>query len=197
MAGNVSSDKAALRKEAESRRRALSPEVVQRWGGEVQRHLAALPLFSDRVVRAVAVYDAQPFEVPLGALVLELTQRGVDCVFPRVVRGSKQLAFHLVGDDWVCGPFGIREPDPRSPARAIKDIDVFLVPGVAFTREGARIGRGAGYYDTTLALRGPQAQTIGIAFECNVVPAVPMEAHDVWMDLVATEQGVFPALPRD
>jgi len=79
---------------------------------------------------------------------------------------------------------------------ANKDIDVFLVPGVAFTREGARIGRGAGYYDTTLALRGPQAQTVGIAFEDNVVPAVSMEAHDVWMDFIATEKGVLPALRR-
>lgn len=196
MAGNVSSDKAALRKEAESRRRALSPEVIERWGGEVQRHLAALPLFSDRVVRAVAVYDAQPFEVPLGELVLELNARGVDCVFPRVVKGSKELVFHLVGDEWTKGPFGIREPSPRSPVRAISEIDVFLVPGVAFTREGARIGRGAGYYDTTLARRGPQAKTIGIAFESNVVPHVPMEAHDVWLDYVATERGVFPASRR-
>lgn len=196
MAGNVSSDKAALRKEAESRRRRLSPEVIERWGGEVQMHLAALPLFSDQVVRAVAVYDAQPFEVPLGELVLELQGRGVDCVFPRVVRGSKELVFHLVGEEWTKGPFGIREPDPRSPSRAIKDIDVFLVPGVAFTREGARIGRGAGYYDTTLALRGPQAKTIGIAFECSVVAQVPMEAHDVWLDHLATERGVSPARSR-
>lgn len=196
MAGNVSSDKAALRSEAQSRRRALSPEVVQRWGGEVQRHLAALPLFSDQVVRAVAVYDAQPFEVPLGELVLELDARGVDCVFPRVVRGSKELVFHLVGDEWTRGPFGIREPSPRSPGRAIADIDVFLVPGVAFTRAGARLGRGAGYYDTTLARRGPQARTIGIAFECNVVTQVPMEAHDVWLDFLATERGVAPARPR-
>ncbi len=196
MAGNVSSDKAALRSEAESRRRALSPEVVQRWGGEVQRHLAALPLFSDQVVRAVAVYDAQPFEVPLGELVLELNARGVVCVFPRVVRGSKELVFHLVGDEWTRGPFGIREPSPRSPVRAIADIDVFLVPGVAFTRAGARLGRGAGYYDTTLARRGAQARTIGIAFECNVVTQVPMEAHDVWLDFLATERGVAPARPR-
>jgi 5-formyltetrahydrofolate cyclo-ligase len=73
MAGNVSSDKAVLRREVESRRRALSPEVVQRWGGEVQRHLAALPLFSDRIIRAVAVYDAQPFEVPLFEFVDEIS----------------------------------------------------------------------------------------------------------------------------
>ena len=187
MAGNVSSDKAALRKEAESRRRALSPEVVQRWGGEVQRHLAALPLFSDRVVRAVALYDAQPFEVPLGDFVLELS-------FPRVIKGSRELVFHVVGEKWTKGPFGIREPASHSPVRAIADIDVFIVPGVAFTRDGRRLGRGGGYYDATLAGRGPNAQTIGVVFDCNVVNDLPMEAHDVKVDFIGTELGVFPAV---
>ncbi len=191
MAGNFSSDKAALRKEAESRRRSLSPEVVQRLGGEVQRHLAALPLFSDRVIRAVAVYDAQSFEVPLGDLVLELGSRGVVCVFPRVVKGSQVLSFRLVGDEWARGPFGLREPPPHAPQRAIADIDLFLVPGVAFTRAGLRLGRGGGYYDATLACRSPGAPCIGVAFDCNVVTDLPVDAHDVPMDFVATESGVL------
>lgn len=192
MAGNVSSDKAALRKEAESRRRALSPEAVERWGGEVQRHLAALPLFSDQVVRAVAVYDAQAFEVPLGDFVLELSSRGVQCVFPRVVKGARELSFHHVDDEnWAKGPFGIREPPSHAPVRAISEIDVFIVPGVAFTRDGRRLGRGAGYYDTTLARRGARAQTIGVAFDCSVVDDLPTEPHDVKVDFLATERGVF------
>lgn len=191
MAGNVSSDKAALRREVESRRRALSPEVVQRWGGEVQRHLAALPLFSDRVVRAVAVYDAQPFEVPLGEFVEELSARGVMCLYPRVVRGSRELHFHEVRDgEWVKGPLGLREPSASAPSRGLGEIDVFIVPGAAFTRDGRRLGRGGGYYDATLSRRGPQAWTIGVAFECSVVSELPVEPHDVRVDSLATERGV-------
>ena len=179
---------------ADSTRKAYRQDLsdFQRWGGEVQRHLAALPLFSDRVVRAVAVYDAQPFEVPLADFVLELSGRGVTVVFPRVIKGSRELVFHVVGDAWAKGPFGIREPASHCPVRAIADIDVFLVPGVAFTRDGLRLGRGGGYYDATLAKRGPAAQTIGVAFECNVVPEVPTEAHDVRVDFLATERGVAP-----
>jgi 5-formyltetrahydrofolate cyclo-ligase len=194
MAGNVFQDKVALRREAESRRRALSPAVVERWGGEVQRHLAALPLFSERIIRAVAVYDAQAFEVPLRDFIDELSGRGVHCVYPRVVKGSRELAFHVVdADKWVKGPFGIREPSPWAPTRAIEDIDVFIVPGVAFTRTGQRLGRGGGYYDCTLARRGPQARCIGVAFEQNVVPELPTEPHDVTVDFLATELGVFDA----
>ncbi|MFZ5441005.1 MAG: 5-formyltetrahydrofolate cyclo-ligase, partial [Myxococcota bacterium] len=158
-----------------------------------QRHLAALPLFSDRVVRAVAVYDAQSFEVPLGELILELGTRGVTCVFPRVVRGSRELAFHPASEDWARGPFGLREPPARAPERPIDSIDIFLVPGVAFTLAGARLGRGGGYYDATLAKRNRDAVCIGVAFDCNVVPDLPMNDRDVWMDYVATERGVFAA----
>lgn len=191
MAGNVFSDKAALRSEVEGRRRALSPEVVNRWGGEVQRHLAALPLFSDRVIRAVAVYQPQPFEVPLHDFVLELSGRGVVCAFPRLVRGERVLAFHSARDEWIAGPLGLREPPLHSPRHAIADLDVFVVPGVAFTRGGARLGRGGGYYDATLALRGPGAVCVGVSFECCLVDELPVEPHDVPMDLVVTERGVF------
>lgn len=192
MAGNVSSDKAALRQLVEGRRRALSPEVVQRWGGEVQRHLAALPLFSDRVVRAVAVYDAQPFEVPLADFIEELSGRGVTCLYPRVVKGSRELAFHEVRDgEWQTGPLGLRQPRATCPSRGIHQIDVFIVPGAAFTPDGRRLGRGGGYYDATLALRHQAAWTIGVCFDSMIVTALPTEAHDVRVDSVATESGVL------
>jgi 5-formyltetrahydrofolate cyclo-ligase len=169
---------------------------VQRWGGEVQRHLAASPLFSDQIVRAVAVYDAQPFEVPLADFIAELSSRGVTCVYPRVVKGTRVLTFHVVGDTWARGPFGLREPPSFAPQRAIADIDVFLVPGVAFARDGRRLGRGGGYYDSTLAHRGPNAKCIGVTFDCNVVTDLPVEAHDVRVDYVVTETGVLPTNAR-
>lgn len=187
MAGNVSSDKAAQRKDAEGRRRSLSPEVVARWGGEVQRHLAALPLFSG--ARTVAAYDAQGFEVPLHDLCADLTGRGARVGFPRIVRGDRLLAFHEA-TRWAAGPLGLREPAPDAPRLEIPDIDVWLVPGVAFTRDGLRLGRGAGYYDFTLAQRRPDAILIGIAFELSVVGTLSVEAHDVRMQWLATEAGV-------
>jgi 5-formyltetrahydrofolate cyclo-ligase len=197
MAGNVFEGKGALRREAELRRRALSLEVVQRWGGGVQRHLAALPLFSDRVVRAVAVYDAQPFEVPLDGFIEKLSGRGVHVVYPRVEKGSRALVFHEVqGHQWVKGPFGIREPSAWAPTRDLRDIDIFIVPGVAFARSGHRLGRGGGYYDCTLARRGPQARTLGVTFDINLLDALPTEAHDVAVDFVVTERGVFAASPE-
>lgn len=192
MAGSFFSDKAAQRKDGEGRRRSLSPEVVERWGGEVQRHLAALPLFSG--ARTVAAYDAQWFEVPLTTLASNLEARGIQVVFPRLEKGSRTLRFHRP-TAWLTGRLKLREPSPDSPEVAPADIDVWLVPGVAFTRDGRRLGRGAGYYDTTLAHRRVDATLIGIAFELSVQPDVVVEAHDVRMHLLATERGVFSCDP--
>lgn len=191
--GNVFSDKAAQRKEAEGRRRSLSPEVVERWGGEVQRHLAALPVL--RQVATVAAYDAQSFEVPLRTLTAELTTRGVRVVFPRLVKGSRQLRFHEP-TSWVDGRLGLREPSSDSPEVAPGEIDLWLVPGVAFTRDGRRLGRGAGYYDSSLAERRSDATLIGVAFEVSVFDELTVEAHDVRMHLLATERGAFRCDPR-
>jgi 5-formyltetrahydrofolate cyclo-ligase len=76
------------------------------------------------------------------------------------------------------------------------ELDLVVVPGVAFDAEGRRLGRGGGYYDATLALLPRGAARLGVAFEIQVVPAVPEEPHDVRLDGVVTEARVlFPLTP--
>ena len=80
------------------------------------------------------------------------------------------------------------EACPRvSPA----EVDLFLVPGVAFTSDGKRLGRGGGFYDRLLAQASPQALKIGVCFASRVVPAIVTEAHDQRLDFVVTEGGVL------
>jgi 5-formyltetrahydrofolate cyclo-ligase len=66
-------------------------------------------------------------------------------------------------------------------------IDLVLVPGIAFTREGARIGRGAGFFDRFLAHRAARAIKIGIAFSFQIVESLPADPHDVKLDLVVSD----------
>ncbi len=188
MAGNVSlkPQKEALRKVVEERRRALDAEVVRQWGGEVQRHLAASDFLKH--ARVVAAYTAQSFEVPLFTLMEELHARGVQVLVPRLVKGSRDLIFREEH-----GPLS----PPLSPLTqgegvSLDSIDVWLVPGVAFTRDGGRLGRGAGYYDRALAKRRAGAVLVGITCELCVVEEVPMDSHDVPMDFIVTEAGVAP-----
>lgn len=196
MAGNVFVQKAALRKAFEARRRALSAAEVDEWGSEVQRRLAAL-FFSGTDskgapwapgLRTVALYAAQSFEVPLGQLFAELRTRGVTTAFPRL-SGPRQLTFHAVARLDELRPKGrlqLLEP-PEGPPVALSDLDAVVVPGVAFTPGGARLGRGGGFYDTALPAM-THALRIGVAFECCVTDELPEEPYDARVHALITER---------
>jgi 5-formyltetrahydrofolate cyclo-ligase len=84
----------------------------------------------------------------------------------------------------LSGKFGIREPAPTCVALPLDDLDLVLVPGLAFDAQGHRLGRGKGFYDRMLQdFRGKKA---GIAFDEQIVDAVPAEKNDVKMDFVLT-----------
>jgi 5-formyltetrahydrofolate cyclo-ligase len=82
-----------------------------------------------------------------------------------------------------------------APIVAPEAIDLFLVPGLAFTARGARLGRGGGYYDRLLPRRGPQSTAVGLCFALQVVEDMPREPHDQHVDAVITEHGLL-AGPR-
>ena len=85
------------------------------------------------------------------------------------------------------GAFGI--PAPEGPAIPLSDVDLIVVPGVGFSRDGARLGYGGGFYDRTLAqFAGP---TIALAFTCQIVAQVPTAQHDKAMDAIITEEGIL------
>ncbi|HEX4984148.1 MAG TPA: 5-formyltetrahydrofolate cyclo-ligase [Ilumatobacteraceae bacterium] len=79
------------------------------------------------------------------------------------------------------------QPDPTT-------VDVVVVPGVAFTPTGARLGQGGGWYDRFLAAVRPDCTSIGVGFDPQVVDELPTEAHDIRLDTIVTESGV--AVPR-
>ncbi len=95
---------------------------------------------------------------------------------------DRSMTWHrpLQLDRWRPGPFGIIEPDPSlSPPVAAASMGLVLVPGLAFTTTGERLGHGAGYYDRFLASLAPAVPTAGICFTCQILPALPSAAHDV------------------
>lgn len=84
--------------------------------------------------------------------------------------------------------FGFEQPAADAAMIAPADVDVVLVPGLAFGPDGRRLGRGAGYYDRFLA--GIDATTVALTTTGRVRQDLPLEAHDVLIDWVATELGV-------
>lgn len=193
MAGNFfEGSKAQVRVALEARRRALSAEEVKAKGGEAQRCLAALSSF--RKAKTIALYAAQPFEVPTDAL-----WQGTRMCFPRVTPGTRVLSMHTVASLAALVPRGklqLREPAADAPSVPLEEIDFWVVPGVGFTPDGDRLGRGGGYYDATLAKARKDAVKVGLTFACCLVESLPTDAHDLRVDQVVTELGVAASQPR-
>ena len=86
------------------------------------------------------------------------------------------------------GRYGVREPERDEPAPR-GAIQLIVIPGLAFDRQGGRMGYGAGYYDRFLRHRA--ARRGGVCFEAQLVERVPRGAHDVRMEILVTERGVY------
>ncbi|WP_233576274.1 5-formyltetrahydrofolate cyclo-ligase [Saccharopolyspora rhizosphaerae] len=92
--------------------------------------------------------------------------------------------------------FGLLEPaGDRLGAEAISQAEVVLVPALGIDHQGVRLGRGAGYYDRSLTLRGPEAELLGIVRDAEFVPSLPGEDHDVRMTSVVTPARGVVRLP--
>lgn len=103
-----------------------------------------------------------------------------------------ELEFRAVEDPkaLVTRRWELREPDPETSLPvALEEIDLLLVPGVAFTRSGRRLGRGGGFYDRLLADPELCAVSFGICFALQVVDNLPTEPHDRPVDRIVTERG--------
>jgi 5-formyltetrahydrofolate cyclo-ligase len=112
---------------------------------------------------------------------------------------NDELELFLLEDmgELSVGMYKILEPRPelRSvPEKRVTpaELDLVMVPGVAFDRRGARMGHGFGYYDKLLQHARPDAPLVALAFECQLFPEIPTQAHDIFMDRIIAEQAVYP-----
>ncbi|MGG6895266.1 MULTISPECIES: 5-formyltetrahydrofolate cyclo-ligase [Rhizobium] len=130
-------------------------------------------------------------EVDIRPLMARLRERGARLCVPIILDRSTIVFRELVpGAPLVPCGFGTSGPGPDA---AVLDPGMMLVPLSAFDRTGHRIGYGAGYYDraiTRLHEKGLNPSLIGIAFDCQEVPSVPAEPHDVRLDAILTESGL-------
>jgi 5-formyltetrahydrofolate cyclo-ligase len=99
------------------------------------------------------------------------------------------------------GGFGILEPRPElrgDLAKQVKpvELDLVMVPGLAFDHRGGRLGHGKGYYDRLLDRVRRDAAVVAVAFECQVFPEIPMLEFDVFMDKVITERAIYEGRGR-
>ena len=112
--------------------------------------------------------------------------------FPRMQQDELQLYEWLPKAQWITGAHGIQEPDPKNWRTAsLAEVDLALIPGLAFDQQGGRLGWGRGYFDRLLGKSECSALKVGIAWPWQIVPQIPREAHDVTMDFVVTPEKSF------
>lgn len=177
--------KDALRRSARDARRSLPATTRNAATAAIRERLGELAELG--TVAAVLVYAASATEVDVSSAASDLRARGVTTLYPRV-RGE-DLNLVTVDDpaDLVLGHRDLLEP--TGPSDDPTTVDAVLVPGVAFDLRGGRLGQGGGHYDRLLPRIG-DAVRIGIAFACQIVPAVPRMDHDVAVDILVTERSI-------
>ncbi len=178
--------KRALRREILGRRDALAPSERAERSARIRDRLLALP----ELERASMVMAFWSFgsEVDTGPILAGLEERAVGVALPRIEGDDLVALRYRRGDPLVGTAFGAREP-ARGTALAPSDLDVVVVPGVAFDRMGHRIGYGRGFYDRFL--RSTPAFRVAVAFDLQVVDRVPHGRADVPVDAVVTEREVI------
>ena len=168
--------KQQLRREVLQRLKAAAiADPAQLRSARLRAELA--PLLNNSA-QCVALYAPLPHEVNLLPLLQDFPQHRY--VFPLCLPGH-QLEFRVVKEpaqDMHPGAMNIPEPAPHTPAVAAHEIDILIVPGVAFTRTGQRLGYGGGFYDRFIP-RCTNARILALAFEEQLVDTLPTEAHDL------------------
>ncbi|MEZ4600018.1 MAG: 5-formyltetrahydrofolate cyclo-ligase [Syntrophotaleaceae bacterium] len=176
--------KKSIRAEVLTRRRHLAAETCLRWSLSAQERLLESSEF--RRAAAVALYSPVQNEVFTEMLFHQAVQHGKLVTYPRV-RGS-ELEFVQVDEssNLQPGAFGVLEPRGDRVVETSR-LDLVVVPGVAYDREGHRLGYGKGFYDRCLHGKRRPRFLAGLCFELQIVNKLPAEAHDVRMDMVMTE----------
>lgn len=122
-------------------------------------------------------------------------------VVPYCVEDVLHLFWLQNMDELAIGMWKILEPLDELrhlPEKSVDvgELDLVMVPGVAFDRRGARMGHGKGYYDKLLQNARPDAPLVALAFECQIFPEIPTAPHDIFMDKVITEEAVYTGKGR-
>ncbi|PCC72301.1 5-formyltetrahydrofolate cyclo-ligase [Nannocystis exedens] len=187
--------KADIRAQHAARRRERGPEDAASRSAELCAHVLAEPRW--RAATSVAAFVGVKGEPDTRPLLIAALAAGKQLWLPRMGGPRRQnLEFVAVADlvTLAPAPFGLLEPQGGTGvALAETDVDLVLMPGLAFTRTGVRLGYGKGHYDGAMApLRDhPRPVRMGLCFSDELVEALPEEPHDVGVHALATDLGLI------
>lgn len=184
---HISEQKTILRQEIKKRIEEMTDGERRAEGRTVSRVLL------EKIPKGSTICGYFPLksEVDIQLLLKELLTRGDTVYLPVYNKQKNQMIYRKAESlaDLPAGEFTIPEPPEGAEELGEKAVDIILVPGRAFTMNGHRLGRGSGGYDQWLSWYRnlhPHIPFWGVAFQCQIVREVPVEAHDVQLDEVVT-----------
>ncbi len=177
--------KKQLRSEIGDLRRNLDPGFLAGASRVIVERIQSMDAFA--AAKTIALYKGIAGEVDLDALFPVAWELGKATCVPVFHAASRSYGFSAVTASTVFrgGNHGIREPETSLDV-PLSDIDLIVVPGVAFDAHGNRLGRGGGYYDRLLD--GFRGVSVAVALDFQIVPSVPVDLHDRPVDHVVTEK---------
>lgn len=174
-------EKKILRRQVRGRKAAMSEESKASAAAAVAARLEAMPEFA--AAGTILAYSAMPDEISTAGFIARAC--GHKRIALPVVKGE-ELELRLYDPAMLKpGYMGILEPSDDAPVIPPEEIDLAIIPGMAFDSRGHRLGRGKGFYDRLIPLL--HCPLVGICFSCQLVPDVPVEPFDRSLDIVITE----------
>ena len=176
-----------IRKELIKKRKSLSKTEVLEKSSQIKKKLFESDEFKQSYV--VLFYVSYGNEVYTHDMIKECLKNNKKMIVPisNIEKRSLTLSELNNWNDLEPGSYGILKPKKdKIKETPIESIDIIIVPGVGFDELGCRIGHGLGYYDNLLE-KSVNAIHIGLAFEFQIVEKVPIESHDLPVDIIITE----------
>ncbi len=183
--------KLGIRKKLLALREQLSPDVRAACSEAISARICKLEIY--RQASSILGYMNFGAEFASELWIQQVLADGKKLALPRVNHHTNQLDLYWVDDletQLAVGLWGIREPIVERCERLnmLNEVEFALLPGVAFTRDGARLGYGGGYYDKLLTLIPHRPALVAAAFALQIVECIPQEATDVKVEWIITEQ---------
>ena len=184
-----------LRKSMLSKRKSMEIEDVTAFSDKIIGKIMELPEFIHS--QNIMLYLSFNNEVNTYSLVKWCLDNNKTVIAPYCIQCNKEIVPYKITNlenDLIKSTFGVMEPKQDLLEKVnIEDIDLILVPGVAFDEHCNRIGFGAGYYDRFLCKKPKDTPTIGLAYDYQIIDKIPTDEYDVPLDFIITEKRViFP-----
>lgn len=180
------SSKNALRKFILAKRDQSIAEDRANWDEEILNRFTTSEYYKKSKV--IFIFVSFRSEVDTHKIIKKAIEDGKIICVPKVISKEHGMKVYRIKslEDLVAGYYGILEPSEKCEEVSINDIELAVMPGAAFDREGGRIGYGGGFYDRFLTKVQGNIKKIALAYKLQIIEAVPMEENDIRIDDIIT-----------